>query len=173
LFSGTVRENIGIDGLGDALERKLLALSGLERDIAEFPEGLETRIGEGGIRVSGGQRQRIALARALAVGRGLPPGLLLLDDPFSAVDVDTEGRIVAALREAFLSPAAQEHLATLILCSHRLAAFPHADRVLLIDGGRIVEDGTHDELIAADRTYAHIYRAQHRMERPAQGKVER
>lgn len=167
LFSGTVRENIGFEDLEESLEEEIIALSGLERDIAEFPGGLDTLIGEGGVRVSGGQRQRIALARALAVGRGRSPGLLLLDDPFASVDVDTEGQIVDALRQAYVSQAAPEHRATLIICSHRLAAFPHADRVLLLDKGRIVEDGTHDALIAADGLYAHIYQAQHRIERPA------
>jgi len=167
LFSGTVRENIGYEDLEMSLEREIIVRSSLERDIAEFPEGLDTLIGEGGVRVSGGQRQRIALARALAVGRGRSPGLLLLDDPFASVDVDTEGRIVDALREAYVSQAAPERRATLVICSHRLAAFPHADRVILVDKGRIVEDGTHDELVAADGLYARIYRAQHRVERPA------
>ena len=166
LFSGTVRENIGLEEREESLERDIIALSGLERDVAEFPRGLDTLIGEGGVRVSGGQRQRIALARALAVGRGRSPGLLLLDDPFSSVDVDTEGRIIDALRQAYVSPTAPEQRATLIICSHRLAAFPHADRVILLDKGKITEDGTHGELIAAGGLYAHIYRAQHRIERP-------
>ena len=164
LFSGTARENIGVD-LGDAeLEREILARSGLERDVREFPDGLDTFIGEGGIVVSGGQRQRIALARALAVGRGRHLGLLLLDDPFASIDVETEGQIVDALREAYGSSAAPEHRATLVLCSHRLAAFPHADNIIILDQGRVTEQGTHDELLATGGLYAHIYRAQHRIE---------
>ena len=163
LFSGTARQNIGING-GDAeLERDVLARSGLEQDIREFPNGLDTFIGEGGIQVSGGQRQRIALARALAAGRGRHLGLLLLDDPFSSIDVKTEGEIVAALREAYGTPAAPEKRATLVLCSHRLAAFPHADNIIILDQGRVIEQGSHAELLAGDGLYAHIYNAQHRM----------
>ncbi len=129
-------------------------------------------LGMGGIVVSGGQRQRIALARALAAGRGRHLGLLLLDDPFASIDVETEGKIVDALREAYGSSAAPEHRATLVLCSHRLAAFPHADNIIILDQGRVAEQGTHDELLATGGLYAHIYRAQHRIEqssRPGDG----
>jgi len=172
LFSGTARENIGFDlcdaELDDAkLEQEIVMRSGLERDVREFPNGLDTFIGEGGIEVSGGQRQRIALARALAAGRGRHLGLLLLDDPFASIDVETEGKIVDALRQAYGLPAAEEHRATLVLCSHRLAAFPHADNIIILDQGRITEQGTHDELLTAGGLYAHIYRAQHRIEQPS------
>jgi len=165
LFSGSARQNIGFDGSDAELERKVLARAGLERDIREFPDGLDTFIGEGGIQVSGGQRQRIALARALAAGRGRHLGLLLLDDPFSSIDVETEGEIIAALREAYGTQGAPEERATLVLCSHRLAVFPHADNIIVLDKGRISEQGTHDELLACGGLYAHIYRAQHRIER--------
>jgi ABC-type multidrug transport system fused ATPase/permease subunit len=86
--------------------------------------------------------------------------LLVLDDPFSAVDVDTEARIASALREAFGPDAPPEQRATIVLCSHRLAAFPQADRVIVLDAGRIVEQGTHADLLAAGGLYARIYRAQ-------------
>jgi ABC-type multidrug transport system fused ATPase/permease subunit len=164
LFSGTVRENIWLGltpeayaEMADELARwvKLVAL---EDDVRAFPAGLDTEMGERGVRVSGGQRQRIALARALA-GRA---SLLVLDDPFSAVDGDTEARIIAGLREAFGPAAPAERQATIIFFSHRLAAFPLADLVVVLDGGRIVEQGTHEALLRSDQLYARIYRAQQR-----------
>jgi len=166
LFSGTVRENILLDlssetmqGVTGALDRNV-QLATLQKDVRAFPNGLDTEIGERGVRVSGGQRQRIALARAFAVN----PGLLVLDDPFSSVDVDTEARIIAGLREAFGPAAAPEQQATIVFFSHRLAAFPLADRVVILDGGRIVEQGTHKVLLQAGGLYARIYRAQQHVE---------
>jgi ABC-type multidrug transport system fused ATPase/permease subunit len=135
-------------------------------DLTAFPAALDTEIGEMGIRVSGGQRQRIALGRALGAAAPATPGLLVLDDPFSAVDVDTEAQIIAGLREAF-GPAAPPHRrATIVLCSHRLAAFPHADHVVVLGGGRIEEQGTHASLLAARGLYARIYLAQQEIEQP-------
>jgi ATP-binding cassette, subfamily B, multidrug efflux pump len=164
LFSGTVRENLGLDEGDRKLESVVLARSGLQRDVMGFPEGVKTLIGERGIRISGGQRQRIALARALAAGRGQSPGLLLLDDPFASIDVETEGLIITALREAYGPGAAKKDRATLILCSHRLAAFPQADRVIVLDRGRIIEEGTHESLLSTDGLYARIFKAQHRID---------
>jgi ABC-type multidrug transport system fused ATPase/permease subunit len=172
LFSGTVRENVLLYAPGElaaepkptapsmaqAMERAVRAAA-LGDDLRVFPAGIETEIGELGIRVSGGQRQRIGLARALAA---VAPGLLVLDDPFSSVDVETEAQIIAGLREAIGPAAPARRQATILLCSHRLAAFPRADLVLVLDGGRIVEQGTHDALMRADGRYAHIYRAQQR-----------
>jgi ATP-binding cassette subfamily B multidrug efflux pump len=165
LFSGTVRENVLFDlsdggARGDGELERWLQVAALEADLKAFPEGLDSEIGERGLRVSGGQRQRIALARAFAVR----PGLLVLDDPFSAVDLDTEARIVAGLREAFGPAAPADRQATVLFFSHRLAAFPLADRVVVLDRGRIVEQGTHETLLAASGLYARIYRAQQRVE---------
>jgi ABC-type multidrug transport system fused ATPase/permease subunit len=142
----------------------------LDRDLAELAGGIDTEIGELGVRVSGGQRQRIGLARAIAAHAPDRPGLLILDDPFSAVDVDTEASIVAALREAFGPDRAPDERATVLLCSQRLAAFPSFDQVVLLDHGRVVEQGTHAELLARGGMYARIYRAQAR-ERPPDPKA--
>jgi len=169
LFSGTVRENVLLsppDTVPNADEGAAVdaavTLAALTEDLRTFPDGLDQPVGELGIRVSGGQRQRIALARALAASAPAHPGLLVLDDPFSAVDVDTEGRLLAGLREAFGPSAPPEHQATIVLCSHRLTAFPQADQVVVLDQGRIVEAGTHAALVAAGGLYARIFSAQQR-----------
>jgi ABC-type multidrug transport system fused ATPase/permease subunit len=91
----------------------------------------------------------------------------VLDDPFSAVDVETEAQIVAGLRAAFGPSAPAGRRATILFCSHRLAAFPQADLVVVLDSGRIVERGTHQALIRAGGTYARIYRAQQQAAQPA------
>jgi len=157
LFSGTVAENIAMGGTTtpDAVARAI-DIAALAQDVSGFAKGMTTEIGERGIRVSGGQRQRIALARAAAT----LPRLLLLDDPFSAVDVHTEAQIIAGLRQAFGAGAPAGQQATVVLCSHRLAVFPLADRVLVLDQGRIVEQGTHAALLQAGGVYARIHAAQ-------------
>lgn len=173
LFSGSIRDNVSAFATNrQATDRtdemnvagRASALAALERDLSEFSAGLDTEIGEQGIRVSGGQRQRIALARALARTPGAAPGLLVLDDPFSAVDLVTEAQILAGLRDAFGRSAPWHQRVTIILLSHRLAAFPTADRVVVLDHGRVVEEGGHQALMAADGLYARIYRAQARAE---------
>lgn len=163
LFSGTVAENVLLqprpylpegDGpvIGPAIE-----MAALSDDVSCMPAGLRTQIGEGGVRLSGGQRQRIALARALSAG-GMP-SLLVLDDPFSAVDVQTERAIIAALHGR-ANGQALTPVPTILLLSHRLAAFPYADEVIVLDHGTIEERGTHADLLARGGLYARIYRAQ-------------
>ncbi len=174
LFSGTVRDNIllGSGSLRQAQDyasdapkiRPVLesAVSGaaLDEDLCTFPAGLATEIGERGIRVSGGQRQRMALARAMAGSGWWAPGLLVLDDPFSALDLDTEATIVAGLRQLFGPSQPYEQQRTVVLFSHRLLAFPQADLVVVLDDGRILEQGIHAELSEGNGLYARIYRAQ-------------
>jgi ABC-type multidrug transport system fused ATPase/permease subunit len=164
VFSGSVVDNVLMAAEAEFLEfaAQAVQIAALDTDVAEFPHGLDTQIGELGVRISGGQRQRLGLARAIAAYAPDPPGLLVLDDPFSAVDVETETRIVAALREAFGPQQPVNERATILLCSQRLAAFPQADRVVVLQNGRIEEAGTHVELAAQEGLYAHIYRAQAR-----------
>ena len=174
VFSGTVRDNITLTDitLADVDSRpgrieQAVRVAGLRDDLAGWPDGDQTQIGELGVRVSGGQRQRIALARALAAPHA-QPRLLVLDDPFSAVDVATEADVVAALR-AYTGPGAPaEQRATIVLCSTRLAAFAHADHIVVLDAGRIVEQGVrHGQLLTAGGLDARIHRAQQRTHQPA------
>ncbi len=176
VFSGTIAENISFWARSESggepgpaagpaaspMVSTAAELAALGPDLAAMAAGTATQIGELGIRVSGGQRQRIALARAIAAA-GAPPGLLVLDDPFSAVDVHTEAAIVAGLRDAFGPGAPAHRRATILLLSHRLAAFPLADLVVVLDAGRVREQGTHAALMAAGGRYARIARAQARI----------
>jgi len=167
LFSGSIRENILMElpeegEAGRETVRRAVACSALDAEIAGFPDGLDTQIGETGIRLSGGQRSRVALARALAASLPRWPGLLVLDDPFSAVDVETETAIIRALRDEHGSGASGGRKTTVLLLSHRLAAFPLADRVVVLSAGRVEEAGTHSELMRAGGLYSRIFLAQGR-----------
>jgi ABC-type multidrug transport system fused ATPase/permease subunit len=164
LFSGSVADNVALTAEpispqrpGSAV-RRALSLAVLDPDLEEMPDGLATEIGGLGVSVSGGQRQRIALARALAAA-GDVPGLLVLDDPFSAVDAHTEAAIASGLRAVLDGGAGRPARTTILLVSHRLTSFPQADVVLVVDGGLVVEVGSHAQLLAAGGLYARIYRA--------------
>ena len=147
LLSGTIRENVTLGRAGD-LDAALRDVC-FEQDLAAMPDGVETAVGAGGVRLSGGQQARLALARAL-YGR---PQLLLLDDPFSAVDMATEEAILHNLRAHYPDTI-------LLLISHRLTAFPLTDEILVLRGGTLAERGTHAQLLAQNGLYAQIYRLQ-------------
>ena len=155
LFSRTIRENVALGEAQpsadtDARVQAAVADAALETDIDVFPEGLETRVGERGITVSGGQRQRIALARTFYRDFSL----LLLDDVMSAVDHATESQLIDAIYR-------RGARASSIIVSHRISVLARADRVLVLDGGRIVDTGTHQTLVErTDGPYARAWRLQ-------------
>lgn len=152
LFSDTLAENICF-GLPEVdLERAIWAarLAGVHDEILAFPKGYDTPLGERGVTLSGGQRQRVALARALA----RKPQILILDDAMSAVDTETESRILSGLK----SVLGQQ---TTILIGHRTSTLQYADWIVVLDHGKIAEEGTHEMLLAAGGIYAELDRIQH------------
>jgi ATP-binding cassette subfamily B protein len=151
LFAGSVRDNILL-GDSDATQSELVAASEaarLHRTVSRFTAGYDTIVGEKGVILSGGQKQRVALARAFH--RKTP--LLLLDDPVSQVDSETGSAIIATLRE-------MAGKRTVIIASHRLSALRFADRIIVLDNGRIVESGNHADLMAIEGYYAKTFRLQ-------------
>jgi ABC-type multidrug transport system fused ATPase/permease subunit len=151
LFKGTIRSNLVYarpDACAAAIHRAL-ELIDLARWIASLPQGIDTPVGERGQTLSGGQRQRLALARALIAD----PTVLLLDDCTSALDSQTESRIHAALRNYWIDR-------TCVIVSHKVASVRDADRIIILDGGRIIENGTHADLIRHGGYYAQTYRQQ-------------
>ncbi|MBT2206889.1 ABC transporter ATP-binding protein [Actinomadura sp. NEAU-AAG7] len=147
LFSASVRDNIayGRPDSGIADIERVARLAGAHGFIGELSEGYDTVIGERGYTLSGGQRQRIAIARTLLVN----PPVLVLDDATSAIDVQVEQEIHAGLRTLFSGR-------TTLIIAHRPSTISLADRVVLLDGGRVVADGTHTELLASTQLYAEV-----------------
>jgi ATP-binding cassette subfamily B protein len=151
LFSRTVRQNIAF-GAGDADTVRIVEaarIARFDKDIDQLPRGYDELVGERGVTLSGGQKQRAALARALI----LRPRILILDDAFSAVDTQTEEEILRNLRETTTG-------VTTIIVSHRVSSVAHADCIYVLDGGRVVERGTHEELLRHGGIYAEIHRLQ-------------
>jgi len=151
LFSDRIRENIalGVDSATDQEIHYAADAANIAADIEGFPEGYDTMVGERGITLSGGQKQRTAIARALIRN----PKILILDDALSSVDTHTEDKILNHLRDVMRGR-------TTIFISHRVSTVRNADRIAVLHGGRIVELGTHDELLALNGYYCDLYNKQ-------------
>ncbi len=156
LFSESFRDNVGFGAevsLSDERLTSLCAQAMLSEEVARFPQGFDQLIGERGVTLSGGQRQRTCIARALA----REPHVLILDDALSAVDTETESKLVANLRSAGEGR-------TVVICAHRLSTVRHADRIVVLEQGRAVLQGTHEELLAQAGWYRDTWARQQAQE---------
>jgi ATP-binding cassette subfamily B protein len=151
LFSNTLKSNLtfGRDRCGDDEIARAVRIAKLDRDLAVFPQGLETVVGERGVTLSGGQKQRATLARALITD----PPVLILDDCLSSVDAQTEAEILHGLREILREK-------TCLIISHRISAVKEADEILVLDEGRIIERGSHEHLSRRGGVYAELCQQQ-------------
>lgn len=162
LFSTTVRDNIRF-GKPEAPQEEVTQIAHLvsvDEDILGFEHGYDTIVGERGVSLSGGQKQRLAIARALIMN----PELLVLDDALSAVDAKTEEQILTNLKE-------NRSDKTTIISAHRLSSVEHANLIIVIDKGKVVERGTHKELMTLDGWYAEMFREQQLEESIEEGGV--
>lgn len=151
LFSSTIRDNIGFDPkpYSDEQVAEAAKIAQVYDNIVEFPHQFDTPLGERGISLSGGQRQRVSIARAVIK----KPSVLIFDDSLSAVDTITEDRILEGLKSVM-------NQRTTIIIGHRISSVQHADRIIVMDEGRIVEQGNHEQLLALNGIYADMYHKQ-------------
>ena len=160
LFSDTIRNNVafGTENLSEEAMIQATKDADVYHNITDFPGGFDTLLGERGINLSGGQKQRVSIARAIAKN----PSVLIFDDCLSAVDTETEENILQALNRIMAGK-------TSIIIAHRLSSVKNADRIIVLERGKIVEEGKHDQLVMNGGLYARMYEQQLRSNEPDQG----